>query len=96
MSDEFIEEVQNWRAEKDLLLWKEAIDVEPLYKYMVILGEGGTYLCNSVTESDKGERTVLRLEDVWVHDALMGKRIVPSIVAVVSRYEIVLLRGDAE
>jgi len=86
-----ISETEDWRAERDLLLWKEAIDVQPLYRYMVTTNVGNaSFACQDFTVDhlDDG-RTSLGLRDVWVFDALMNKRIVPAVVIVCRDFEVI-------
>ena len=42
------EDAREFRAERDLALWKEAIDVAPLFRYEVSVVMGPTFCCNDI------------------------------------------------
>ncbi len=91
MSDE---DAREWQSEHDLALWREAGDVQALYRYQVhVQPDGMTVLCQGVERRDLDRgRTELVLEDAWVYDALMSPRIVARVTVVCDGFTLVELR----
>lgn len=87
------DEIDEWRAQRDITLWKEALDVEGIFQFCV---EAATrvFMCQSYTATHCGERTHLVLNDVWVNDALASQRLVPKVEIMTSDYYITTMRNS--
>lgn len=89
-----MDEHQEWDeylADRDMAMWRELADVQSLFRYVITVPGSSTYYCRDITEDDMGDRTRLRLDDVWVQDASMKTRLVPVVVLVVREWEQVSL-----
>jgi hypothetical protein len=76
------EDLEQYEADLELLLYKEYKDVCPMFTY-VVETERRFYLANDVKQTvhDHDGRThvVLELRDAWVWDMYRASRFVPSV-----------------
>ena len=76
------EDLEQYEADLELLLYKEYKDVCPMFAF-VVETERRFYLANSVTTEvrDVGGRALIELEltDAWVWDMYRASRFVPSV-----------------
>ena len=81
------EDLEQYEADLELLLYKEYKDVCPMFSY-VVETERRFYLANTVTQQvrEVGGRAFIELElvDAWVWDMYRASRFVPSVRAFVS------------
>jgi hypothetical protein len=90
-----VTEFDDFMTDRELALEKEGIDVQPMFKYQVTINGGSNFYCQQVTEERMGERTCLKLTDVWVRDVALTTRLVPWVRAVVAEYDVALLRAES-
>ena len=84
------EDAREFRAERDLALWKEAIDVAPLFRYEVSVVMGPTFCCNDIKiEEISDNRTEIHGQDCWIYDALQPTRMVGKVSVVAREFAII-------
>lgn len=88
------QELDELLAEQNLRFEREYKDVQGMFRYMVSIPGGFTYLCQKYDLQTDNKTAVLKLTDVWMHNAAMTKRLVPEVRLLCSSYEIVDTKGD--
>jgi hypothetical protein len=89
------EDAREFRAVRDLELWKEAIDVAALFRYEVSVVMGPTFYCNSIKIEEISEsRTEIHGEDCWIYDALAPTRVVGKVSVVAREFAIIDKQRD--